>query len=595
MTLTMTPESQVRNVERRGFWTIRVRTNLTVILVGLVLASLTTALVYDALIELRPAPPTADLAAWSSGLSRIGSLWLAGLAVAMLIAYIVLMPLYLRSIYRHMRLNNHAAVRLTQGDTDLPPLPVHRRDEFGQMARALTRLRDLTDELRRKTLTDPLTGLANREALEAALDTALDAARERVGTVALVLLDLKRFRHLNHAYGIETGDRALQHTALCLRKSLPQAQGAARLQADRFGLVLALPDGLVEAQRAATAAVQKLCEQLGTAFEIDGHRLTLEARVGVALFPNDGSDVRNLMIAAEAALALARRDGGETLRFANPELAQMSQRTANTVAEIRQGLLAGQFVPHYEPIVDLGSGQIRGAEALARWSHPKRGLVSPAEFIPVAEDMGMIESLTSALLPLICADAAAWNAVGDPSGISVNLSARELNEGFVARLAEAIAQSGLDPRRVTVELTETAMVEHPDQALEVLRAIKALGVTLSLDDFGTGFSSLSYLQRFPIDNVKIDRSFVSELPHSERARQLVGAILSMARALNLDVVAEGVETIEQANMLAEMGCLKQQGYLYARALSAEGLSGRLVQINSQLGRMGHLSQPQLAG
>lgn len=566
----------VRHTEGRWHWTIRSRTNLAVVLVGLVLALLTFAL-------LHPVLP------WLDGQALIASHWLATFAAVSLVTYIIGVPIYLSSIYRQMSRNNRAAVRLTEGDTDLPPLAVHRRDEFGQMARALTRLRDLTDELRRKTQTDPLTGLANREGLESALDATLDTARERVGTAALVLLDLKRFRHLNHAYGIETGDRALQYMASCLKKALPEAIGIARLQADRFGLALALPDAAADAHRAATEAILRLRAHLGTALEIDGHKLTLDARVGVARYPDDGSDIRTLMIAAEAALALARRDGGESLRFANPELAKHAQRTANVVAEIRQGILAGEFLPHYEPIVDLGSGQIQGAEALARWSHPQRGLVSPAEFIPVAEDMGMIESLTSALLPRICADAAAWNATGDPGGISVNLSARELNEGFVARLAEAIAQSGLDPQRVTVELTETAMVEHPDQALEVLRAIKALGVTLSLDDFGTGFSSLSYLQRFPIDNVKIDRSFVAELPHSERARQLVGAILSMASALNLGVVAEGVETLEQANMLAEMGCLRQQGYFYARALSAEALSGRLAHIQGQLGSMGHLA------
>lgn len=567
----MTLHTRMPNQEGRWLTSVRGRTNLVVGIFGLLLLSMSLALLHVAGLRNQSAEP---LVAYSALLAAMGLL--------SLLLYVTVIPWYLRGIYRPMRSNNDAVQRLMRGETELPVLPLHRHDEFGQTARALVRLRDLTEDLRHKAMSDALTGLANREGLELALDNALTLAHSHTSHVALLMLDLKRFRHLNHAYGVSTGDRALQQAGLRLKAALPQAAGIARLQADRYGLVLSLPENPVIARTLAEHAVDCLRQQLSAPLEIDGHHLTLDARAGIALFPHDGQDVQNLMTAAEAALALTRRDGSEALRFADPDLAKRAQRTAGVVAEIRQGILAGEFLPHYEPIVDLGSGDIRGAEALARWQHPQRGMVSPAEFIPMAEDMGMIESLTSALLPMICADAAAWSRVGDPRGISVNLSARELNEGFVRRLAEAIRHSGLDAERVTVELTETAMVERPEQALEVLHAIKALGVTLSLDDFGTGFSSLSYLQRFPIDNVKIDRSFVSELPDSPRAKQLVEAILSMARALNLGVVAEGVETIEQARMLAEMGCLRQQGYFYTRALSAEGLSNKLAQIHGQL-------------
>ena len=585
----MTTQLPVQNQKGHWYSSVRVRTNLVALTFGLVLALMAAALLHVAHVQSQQheAPSLLNVAGnnFDNPPLIAHSRLLAGLALLSLLLYMVIIPWYLRGIYRLMRTNNDAVQRLMRGETDLPTLPLTRRDEFGQTARALLRLRDLTVDLRRKALSDTLTGLANREGLKASLDAALENAREPRRHAALLLLDLKRFRHLNHAYGVHTGDLVLQEAALRLQAALPQAVGIARLQADRYGLVLSLPQDPAAARSLAQEAIDHIRQQLSAPLEIDSHKLTLDARAGVALFPQDGHDVQTLMTAAEAALALVRHDGSEGLRFADPDLAKRAQRTAGVVAEIRHGILAGEFLPHYEPIVDLGSGDIRGAEALARWSHPQRGLVSPAEFIPMAEDMGMIESLTSALLPQICADAAAWSAAGDPRGISLNLSARELNQGFVTRLADAIQQSGLDPRRVTVELTETAIVERPDQALEVMLAIKALGVTLSLDDFGTGFSSLSYLQRFPIDNVKIDRSFVAELPQSPRAKQLVEAILSMARALNLGVVAEGVETVEQARMLAGMGCLRQQGYLYAKALSAAGLSRKLPQIHGQLGQM----------
>ena len=583
----MTPTTLSNKPQGRWRSSVQWRTNLVAIGFGFLLALVCGALLHHAIDNAQRA--SALLAQISSGpaadearqLLR-SSLWFGSLSIGALLLYFVVLPWYLRDIYRQLRVNNLAVRRLLQGDTQLPPLPLHRRDEFGQTARALVRLRDLTQELRQQSQLDALTGLANRKGLELALGQALVHCSTSSTHLALLILDLKRFRHLNHAYGVSIGDRALQQAALRLKVALPQAIGIARLQADRYALALSLPHPAVASRPLAEQAIARIRQQLAAPLTLDGHLLTLDVRAGIALFPQDGQDVPTLMIAAEAALALARSDGSEHLRFADPELAQRAQRTAGVVAEIRRGLAAGEFVPHYEPIVDLTTGDIRGVEALARWQHPQRGLVSPAEFIPVAEDMGMIEALTSALLPQICPDAARWSAAGDPRGVSINLSARELNAGFVERLAEALRHSQLDPARVTVELTETAMVENPEQALQVLQVLKALGVTLSLDDFGTGYSSLSYLQRFPIDNVKIDRSFVAELPHSRRARQLVGAILSMAHELNLGVVAEGVETQQQARLLAEMGCPRQQGYLYARAQSAAGLNRQLLDIQGQL-------------
>lgn len=584
----MTPSTLGSTPQGRWRYSVQCRTNFVAIGFGIVLVLVCGALLHRSIVDARQASALLAMADGDHGAARQlirHSLWYGGLAIGALAIYLVALPWYLGDVYRLLRANNSAVRRLMRGDTQLPPLPLHRRDEFGQTARALVRLRDLTQELRQQSQLDPLTGLSNRHGFESALDRKLDRNPVPSAHIALLILDLKRFRHLNHAYGMGIGDRALQQAGLRLKTALPQAVSIARLQADRYSLALSLPPFAGTSRRLAEQAIDLVRQQLAAPLQLDGHLLTLDVRAGIALFPQDGQDVPTLMIAAEAALALARGDGGDTLRFADPQLASRAQRTAGVVAEIRRGILAGEFLAHYEPIVDLSTGDIRGVEALARWQHPQRGMVSPAEFIPVAEDMGMIESLTSALLPLICADAARWNAVGDPRGVSVNLSARELNAGFVERLAEAIRQSELDPARVTVELTETAMVENPEQALQVLQVLKSLGVTLSLDDFGTGFSSLSYLQRFPIDNVKIDRSFVSELPHSTRARQLVGAILSMARELNLGVVAEGVETPEQARLLADMGCPRQQGYLYARAQSAAGLNLQLMNLQGQLSEM----------
>jgi diguanylate cyclase (GGDEF)-like protein len=508
----------------------------------------------------------------------------AAAAALVFVGYVLWVPRFMASIFSLVQRNNSAVAQLLRGDTQLEALPSDRHDEIGQMARGLMRLRDLTEDLRQRALRDPLTGLQNRAGLDITIDNLLDDAREQVSSVALVLLDIKRFRHLNHAFGMDTGDAALQAAATALQQALPAAQGLSRLQADRFALIL--PLGTERSAKAVvTEAVAAARQRLGTPITIFGNRLTLDARFGAAIFPDDGIDATQLMVAAEAALALCRRDSSDSLCFAHPELAKKARRTASVVEEIREGLSCDEFWPHYEPIVDLATGSVSGAEALARWQHPKRGLVAPVDFIPMAEDMGLIESLTSALLPRICGDLRTLEFNGIPGYVSVNLSARELNAGFVQRLAAAIENSGIDARRVTVELTETAMVERPDEALFVLKALKTLGVSLSLDDFGTGFSSLSYLQRFPIDTVKIDRSFVKDLPGSTRSRQIVEAILGMARSLHLGVVAEGVETTEQAVMLANMGCNRQQGYLYAKALPALALQGRYASLHKELGQL----------
>jgi diguanylate cyclase (GGDEF)-like protein len=428
--------------------------------------------------------------------------------------------------------------------------------------------RDLTDLVvagrRIETLstTDALTGLYNRHEIGERLGAALRQAHRDGGTLALLVLDLDRFKHINDSLGHEVGDRVLLDTAERLKGCLRQGDLVARIGGDQFALLVHGAD-----HRGAEASARRVLSALSHPCSMDGLQFTLTCSVGVALYPSDGADADQLLRNAETAMQRAKVGGRACYRFHQQRHdADLRQRMRLDHA-MRQALAAQRFRLKYQPQVDLLTGAVTGAEALIRWRDPELGDVSPGQFIPVAEDSGFIIAIGDWVLSQAVRQAAAWRAQGLAVPVSINVSALQFQQAdFVDRVAGVLREHGLPPELLELELTETILVVDADEALGRLGQLAALGVRLAIDDFGTGYSSLSYLKRFPIQKLKIDRSFVQGLPAEGSDAGIVRAIIEMSRALGLQVIAEGVETEPQRAFLREAGCDQFQGFLYAPAL-----------------------------
>jgi EAL domain-containing protein (putative c-di-GMP-specific phosphodiesterase class I) len=293
----------------------------------------------------------------------------------------------------------------------------------------------------------------------------------------------------------------------------------------------------------------------------------MSVSIGIAVYPGDGEHGEQLVSSADAAMYLAKRSGRNNAKFASPELTGDARRQLVQISDIRRGLEEGEFEPFYQPVLDVTAGRVVGAEALLRWRHPQRGIVAAGEFIPAAEDSGLIHALGERCLVKACEHAAAWGD-SNPIRISVNLSARQIEDRTAIGMLDRLHRSGGHVKGLDFEITESAILQQVDRAQETLAQIRALGHHLSVDDFGTGYSSMVYLQRFPISRIKIDRSFVSRMETSREAHAFVSATIALARSLDLEVVAEGVETVSQARKLQSLGCTLQQGYYFTAALPA---------------------------
>jgi len=414
---------------------------------------------------------------------------------------------------------------------------------------------------------DELTGLPNRALFMDRLQQAIARAGRIGHSVAVLFLDLDRFKNINDSLGHATGDEMLKMVGALCAKDLREADTVARLGGDEFIVCL----GDVGSAEEAGSVARRLLADITRGFEIGGHKLHANASIGISLYPADGADAETLIRNADTAMYHAKGDGRGTFHFFRP---QMTERVKGRLAlelGLRRALERKEFVLHFQPIVQLGSGKLVGAEALVRWNHPERGLVSPAEFIPVAEDIGLIVPIGEWVLQEACARAATWPKTGNgPLFVAVNLSARQFHEGsLVSVVGNALAQSGLPASQLELEITESVLMQQTEASIRMLRDFEALGVKLAIDDFGTGYSSLGYLKRFPVSTLKIDRSFLRDVSRDDDDRAIVTAIMAMARSLGLTVTAEGVERTEQAAFLRELGCEQVQGYLYARPGPAE--------------------------
>ena len=416
---------------------------------------------------------------------------------------------------------------------------------------------------------DELTGLPNRVLGLYRLEQALASSRRHQQGLAVVYLDLDRFKYVNDTHGHAAGDELLREVARRMAGLLRAEDSLCRLAADEFMLVL---PGLTPGQ--AVAAVAPFCERLlasllAQPFEIAGHQIHAAFSMGVAVYPEDGAHGEALMRYADTALFEAKRAGRQTYRFFETRMNDELARFLDTRDALRLALERREFVLHYQPQLDLRTGRVVGVEALIRWQRPGVGLVMPGAFIEVAEESGLIVPMGRWVLQEACRQAAAWRAAGWPDLVmAVNLSAIQFRQGQVMEdVRQALAESGLAPQGLELELTESLLLQGEEMVLGALVQWQARGIHLAIDDFGTGYSSLAYLKRFPLDKLKIDRSFVINLKHDQGDRAIVRAMIHIARSLKLRTIAEGVEEAELANRLRAMGCDEVQGYLYSRPLS----------------------------
>ncbi|MDP3288421.1 MAG: EAL domain-containing protein [Methyloversatilis sp.] len=461
-------------------------------------------------------------------------------------------------------------------------LPV--RDEFGRVVRIEGVTQDVTERelaeqrIRFLAYHDSLTGLANRQMFREMLDHTLARSRRLGKRCALLYLDLDRLKRINDSFGHTLGDQILREVASRLlgsvrsadfvgREGLQPDEVVARLGGDEFTVLLT---DLAHTEDAARVAA-RICQELGQPIHMDHVELVVTASVGIALFPENGDDAETLLRHADMAMYAAKQRGRNTFEFFTETMQQRAIERLSLEQDMAHALEGGQFALHYQPQVDAVTGRIVSAEALLRWSHPQRGAVSPVEFIPVAEETGLIVPLGEWVVQEACWQIAQWRDQGRPVvPVAVNLSAINFrSDSLLPQIVEALESNRLSSHFLHVELTESAVMHEPQSALAKLAALKALGLTLSIDDFGTGYSSLSTLKQFPIDLLKIDRSFVRDLPDDESDASIVDAILAMAHALGLRVVAEGVETEAQRAFLAQRKCSLMQGYLFSRPLPAE--------------------------
>jgi diguanylate cyclase (GGDEF)-like protein len=419
---------------------------------------------------------------------------------------------------------------------------------------------------------DALTDLPNRVSFREQLQRELERTR-RGEQLAVLYIDIDEFKSVNDSLGHPAGDELLKAVASRLRSCIRETDTVARLGGDEFAIVqtgIKQPSDVVE-------LVKRIYEAIREPHECLGHQVATDASIGIALAPNDGTELDQLLKSADLAMYGAKADGRRTYRFFEPQMDACVRARRTLELDIRQAIAEGAFEIHYQPIVNLGSNEIVGCEALLRWNHPVRGMISPAEFIPIAEETGLILQIGDWVLSTACAEATNW-----PPGIKLaaNISPVQFrSHAFSLKVANALATTGLSASRLELEITEAVLIRDDEAALAMLQHLRAIGVRIALDDFGTGYSSLSYLQRFPFDKIKIDRCFVNDIAEAEGSSSIVQAVINIARARNMTTTAEGVETERQRDMLLGFGCTEMQGYLFSPAMPVAKIRMLLSQAN----------------
>ncbi|MFH1493713.1 MAG: EAL domain-containing protein [Pseudomonadota bacterium] len=454
---------------------------------------------------------------------------------------------------------------------------------------AVVTFRDITErksheeQLAHQATHDSLTGLANRTILNDRIGLLIERAVREKSAIALLLLDLDRFKEINDSLGHGAGDELLQDMATLLSDLMRDSDTVARLGGDEFVI-------LVEMNTADSAipVAQKILEALKEPFSISGREVFASTSIGISLYPKDGASGEELLKNADVAMYLAKKQGRNTFRFYNEGMNTSSTERLNLETSLRHAVDNGELLLYYQPQVNLHSGEIIGAEALIRWQHPEMGMVSPAKFIPLAEETGLIFPIGEWVMRTACSQLKSWQDAGvmTPT-VAVNLSAHQFRQRQLVKMTTGVLlDSGIDARYLELEMTESAVMEDADRVIKVLRELKDTGATISIDDFGTGYSSLSYLKQFAIDKLKVDQSFVREITRDPGDAAIVVAVITMAHSLGLSVIAEGVETEGQLEYLRNHGCDEMQGYYFSRPVPAGDFeqmlrSGRKLVLNGQ--------------
>ncbi|MES2149586.1 MAG: EAL domain-containing protein [Pseudomonadota bacterium] len=455
------------------------------------------------------------------------------------------------------------------------------RPTFLILSREITERKEAEQRIRSLAYVDSLTGLPNRLCFLERLAREIARAQFHRQRLGVLFLDLDNFKDINDGLGHATGDRVLQRVAECLRLGLRPADmvarledqdqdeelGLARLGGDEFTVLL--PH--MGSNEAALALARRIGMLIRAPFSLEGREVVLTASIGIAVYPDDGADAEALLKYADTAMYEAKVMGRDNCQYYNAELTRQALQRLNTETSLRLALDRGEFFLLYQPQLDVASGRMRSVEALIRWAHPELGLVAPAQFIPVAEKTGLIVAIGEWVLRTAAAQARAWQDAGRPLRVAVNLSPRQFRSGTLLATVEDILATGLAPEWLELELTESALMDDSEAIMATLRALRQSGVGLSLDDFGTGFSSMSYLARLPLTMIKVDQSFVRGLPADRDSFNIVRTVIALARNLGFLVTAEGVETIEQARILRRLACQSLQGYYFSKPVTASAI------------------------
>ena len=448
--------------------------------------------------------------------------------------------------------------------------PSHRIVIFSDV----TERKKAADKIHSLAYYDPVTSLPNRSLLIELTEQALAEARRDNDCGALMFIDLNRFKPINDSLGHKAGNLLLRGVGERFRSVMRDGDVVARIGDDEF--VVALFDN-THCQNSGLIA-QRLLASLDAPFLVDGHELRIGASIGISVYPDDGNSVDTLLRHADIALYRAKQTGGNAYVYFSQEMNQRSLERLQIEAGLRYALEHNELVLHYQPKVDLVSGAIIGAEVLVRWHHPKRGLIPPMEFIPIAEESGLIVAIGDWVLEQTCIQARKWHLAGlPPIRVAANLSARQFGPGLAKGVRDLLLRHELPSAWLELEITESMLMNSADHVIDMMDSLSELGVSLSLDDFGTGYSSLSYLKRFPIETIKIDRSFVKGTPEDSDDCAIASAIVSMSKQLKLRVIAEGVETGAQAGFMHSLGCDEIQGYLFSAPVPVEAFEKMMVE------------------